>query len=308
MKILLTGANGFIGSHLVKKLLDQDHQLTVIKRQSSDLNRIKQYVSSIQFYNYEDHDVFHEVFKTSIDIVIHLAGVYIKNDNTAEDIHRITRFNIDTASQLVHHATHNGVKGFINTGTFFEYNLTSSKPLHEQSAIVPFNYYAACKVAFAQILKYFATSSKLRAVTLKLFSPYGEMDNDKIIPLILKSVLTRKTLVLQDSSQTLSFTYIDDIIDAYLKAITYIEKKEFTYEDFNIGADTSYSIREIIDLVSDITKEDVLVEFNKTKLHQKQAIRVLCDNSKAQQMLQWQPGIDIKDGLKKTYEYYKKVI
>ncbi len=307
MKILLTGANGFIGSHLVKRLLDEEHELLVIKRQFSDLGRIKEYVSSIQFYNYEDTGYLDNIFQNQIDVIVHLAGVYIKNDSTPDDIHRINSFNIDTAAQLAYRASMSGVNGFINTGTFFEYDLSDTKPLQEDSPIRAFNYYAASKLAFAEILKYLTQSTNLKAITLKLFSPYGPKDNDKIIPLLLKSAITQKSLQLQDTTQQLSFTYIDDIVEAYIKAITYLEH-DFKYEDFNIGSDKAYSIRELITAISDIAQTSIPVDVNKIKQAQGKSITAICNNSKAKDILHWQPKTDLRSGLAKTYEYYKNII
>lgn len=308
MKILLTGANGFIGSHLVAELLDHGHELIALKRRSSYLNRIKQYTSVIRFYNYEDPEALIKVFDNKIDIIIHLAGVYIKHDASSEDIHRINSFNIDTASQLAYLASKTGVKGFINTGTFFEYNLYGTEPLSETSPRIPFNYYAASKIAFAEVLKYLSNTSDLKAITLKLFSPYGEMDNEKIIPLIIKSAITQNTLQLQDSTQKLSFTYVGDIVDAYMKAIAYIEKKKFAYQDFNIGSNRAHAIQEVIDLVSEITKKDLSVQLNRAKFNQSATICTQCNNAKAKKELRWEPKTNLKTGLEKTYEYYKNSI
>ena len=308
MKILLTGANGFIGSHLVNKLLSLNHQLFVLKRKKSDLSRIKQYVKDITFYDYEDSGSIARAFNNSIDIVVHAAGVYVKNEQNESQVKAMNDFNIDCASQLLFHANQERVKGFINTGTFFEYDLTQTQPINEGSLIKPFNYYAATKLAFEHLLKYISSKGTIKGVTLKLFSPYGPMDNDKVIPLIIKSFLLQKQLVLSSSMQKLSFTYIDDVIRAYLCAIDYIANSESHYEDFVIGQQSAYSIREIATFVEEISHKKNMVSYENSLHNRTDQISVSCDARKAQTKLLWTPTTEIREGLQETCQYFEKVI
>lgn len=306
MKILLTGANGFIGSHLLKKLLLLGHELFIVTRPSSNLSRIQEELSSVTMYSYEDPEWMQTAFSNRIGIVIHLAGEYIKHDTSSDKVHKINAFNIETASQITYHAQHAHVSGFINTGTFFEYDLYQKQPMDENSPQHPYNYYAASKIAYSQILKYFTENSQMKGITLKLFSPYGPCDNEKIIPLIVTSALLGQNLTLKDNTQILSFTYIDDVIDAYLRAIDLIQISQKPYDDFLIGADKSYSIQEIIDNVQQIHGQKLRFSAPQTKLSQR--IIIQCNTQKAEKVLGWKAHTNLKTGLRKTYEYYKKCI
>jgi len=306
MKILITGGTGFIGSHLVERLLKEKHELILLKNSFSNTWRIKSILKKLQIYEIDRLDNLESIFKKyRIDIVIHLAAKYLKQDPSFLEIKQMNYFNITVPTQLLDIASKFKVKGFINTGTFFEYKLDNrKKPISERSPKNPYNYYTVTKIAFEEILKYYCVNSKIKGVTLKLFSPYGEKDNEKIIPIIIKSFIQNKELNLTKGDQKLSFTYIDDIVDAYIEAIDFINKKKFEYDNFNIGSNQSYSIKQLIKIISRISRKKNIVNLGQIKSTKDEKINIQCDYGKAKKYLNWRPKTDVTSGLGKTYKYY----
>lgn len=305
MNILVTGGTGFIGSHLVHRLLDKKYKVFLLKRKFSDTWRIKNIIDSLVVYNLDKNYNFEKIFADNkIDVVIHLAGYYVKYEKTHKEIKEMDQVNINFPKKLLNCAIRTKTKGFINTGTFFEYKQTK-KPIDEKKPKKPFNYYAETKIVFEQILKKEALKKRIKGVTLKPFSPYGEKDNPKVILLMLGSFLENKPLLLTDGKQKLSFTYIDDIVEAYIKTINFIMSSNYRkYEDFNIGYPKVYSLKQIAKIWQKITDKKGNLHFNKLEIPKNEVKHALCNSKKAEMLLSWYPKTDIIKGLTKTYQYY----
>ena len=305
MNILLTGGTGFIGSHLLHTLLQKNHSIVLLKRSTSHIWRIDDIMDTLISYDLDKITDLESIFtKNKIDLIIHLAGLHIRHHSTTKEIEEMNDININLPITLLDIAARFHVKGFINTGTFSEYKLTI-KPVSEKDKIKPYNYYSVTKIAFEEMLKYYASNHDIKAVTLKLFSPYGEKDNDKIIPLIIKSFITNKEIKLTKGEQRLSFTYITDIVDAYIKSIDFICSNKYKhYEVFNIGVIKDFSIKKIIKMIEKISSKKSKVKLGLLPYHKHELMFGLCNNSKAQKLLLWNPKVGMNKGLRKTYDYF----
>ena len=307
MTILLTGATGFIGSHLLEALIKKkDNKTILLKRSTSSTWRVNSLLSKVKTYNIDNLNNIEGIFReNSIETIFHLATLYIKQHTNEEDIVRMNQANILFPSLLLECAEKYKVKTFINTGTLFEYK-TSRNKITEESPLEAHNYYAATKLAFEQILKYYNNSSNLKIFTLRLFYPYGEKDNAKVIPHIMRAFIKEERLNLSEGRQKLNFTYVNDIVDAYLKTIRYINSDKYKhYEVFNIGTDKVYSIRQIVNIIKHIAKKNIPVKFGAFPYGSNEIMYTNCDYKKANKLLGWFPKIDIEQGLQRTYNYYQ---
>ena len=307
MKILLTGGTGFIGSNLIKKLLNRNNTLILIKRSSSDIWRIKEYINDIIYYDVDMMSDFSGIFKKHRpETIIHLAGIYKKNPISEQDIEDMNNTNINFPAKLLNCAVRYEVKNVINTGTFFEYD-RSQGVITEESKIVPLNYYTITKIAFETILKYYTNVHNLRSATLKLFSSYGEKDNDKVIPLMIDSLLHNRILLLGNGKQHLSFTYIEDVVKAYMQAISFLESDKYKhYEVFNICDPKSYSIIDVLHRLIKISSRDgKSIQLGARSFSEREIENVYANCNKAQRILGWKPKTPLQEGLTKTYRYYK---
>jgi len=302
MIILVTGGTGFIGSHLVHKLLKLKHKVILLKRRMSDTWRINDVLKQCFIYNSDDN--LEKVFRENkIDIIIHLATKYVKFHKHSKEAKEIINTNITFPTLLLDLAVKYKVNGFINTGTCFEYRLTNKK-LKETDKIEPYNFYAASKIAFEEVLKFYSKNYKINAVTLKLFYPYGEKDNQKLISLVITALLQKQKLCLNSGKQKLNFTYISDIVDAYIKVLNFIFSSEYTsYEVFNTGADKAYSVRQIVHYLQKIYHDKGDINFGTSSHKNKDIKHMNCNNQKAKRLLNWQPKVNLATGLDKTYNY-----
>ncbi len=304
MNILITGGTGFIGSHLTFRLLSLGHKITVLKRPTSDIWRIKEIARKINIIDLESFKNLESVFiNNNLDTVIHLATAYIKHSDRRKEINQMKNTNITFPSLLLNFAIKNKVKYFINTGTCFEYKLSDTK-IDENHKISPYNFYASTKIAFEVLLKSFVEKNYIRGITLKLFYPYGEKDNNKVIPLMIKAILKKEKLNLTKGEQELDFTYVDDIVEAYIKALSFISSIKYKkYEVFNIGTDEVYKLKNIGKLLENLSGNYKSLNFS-NPYPLDEIMYMSCNYKKAMKLLNWKPETSIINGITKTYESY----
>lgn len=303
--ILLTGATGFLGSHLLEALLKVNYEVVILKRSTSDTWRIKHLLETKLTIYDTDIDSLQQIFiDNSIDVIVHMATLYRKFDN-GQEVRQMIDSNISFPVELLELGIRNGIKGFINTGTFFEYDC-SELPVHESAKIKPFNLYAKTKVAFENILESY--SDQLKINTFRLFSPYGEKDNFKLIPMIIQKALSDEKIELSDGMQKMDFIYASDIIDAYMKGLSkmFDLKQIGDYQVYNLGSGVSTSVREVVSII----EQQLGKPINKVWGHSSKVDIpiVFADITKAREELGWLPKHSIHEGIKKAIKHYQERI
>lgn len=302
-KILLTGATGFTGSHLLAGLLESGYEVVVLKRSTSDTWRIDEYLDKVKIYDIDVQPLELTFEENDFDCVMHLATHYVKFHENIEDVDKIMDFNITTSTKILELAVENKVPYFLNTGSFFEFKMKDT-PIKEGDERVGYNLYASAKIAFDEITKYYAHNFDIKVIDLKLFSPYGEKDKAKVFVFLIKSLLEDKRIEFSGGEQSWNFTYVKDIVNAYLKALEYFEN-DFNYETFNIGRDEVHSLQECVEVIEKISGKEFDITFGERPYVENEIFYANCDNSKAKKLLRWEPKYDLESGLKLMYDYYK---
>ena len=298
--VLLTGATGFLGSHLLEALLTKEYKVVILKRSTSNTWRIEHLIYQVTSYDIDTQPLELVFEEHHIDVVIHLATLYRKFDN-GQEVADMINANVTFPTELLELGLRNGIKAFINTGTFFEYDC-SQLPVKEGAKIKPFNLYAKTKLAFEMILKTY--SNQIIVNTFRLFTPYGEKDNQKLIPMIIQKALLNKRIELSDGLQKMDFIYIADVVDVYLRALKKMTAGDINYRVFNIGSGVSISVREVISIIEQQLGKTVDKIWGSPS--SVDIPIVLADISRALDELGWSPKINIHDGMSKTIQYYKQ--
>jgi UDP-glucose 4-epimerase len=300
--ILLTWGTGFIGSHLLERLCFEWHTVFLLTQESSQPYRITHLEGQYTPVYFSDLSTVFELQK--IDIVIHLATCY-KKEHSAEDIEHMIYANITLPTKILELCKQYSVKNFINTGTFFEYDLTVSE-FTEATQEQAYNLYASMKIAFNSILRFYVKVHHMNIVTLRIFSPYWPKDNTKIIPILIQWLLHDREVSLQDTSSILHFTYVSDIVEAYMSTIKYLSTNTSSwYEIINIGSKDSYSIQEVCNLLEVISSKKIQ---RAMMLPYQIRMKSICNIEKAQKILDWNSTTSLEEWLRLTYNAYKDAI
>lgn len=307
-RILITGATGFIGSHLTRKLMEEGFKVGIIKRENSNVWRIRDLVNKISIYNADLRDIdkiFEAFFHFKPDVIFHLA-TYYAIEHEPQEVSLMVDTNILGTINLLEASKKFNVKLFVNTSSCFVYQESKNK-LRENSELSPLNLYALTKIQAEQACSFYTKKHGLRTITFRLFSPYGPADHERrLIPYAIKNFIEEKKLRLTTGKQKWDFVYIDDIVDAYLKLLN-IPNLPIKHEIFNIGTGNAISIREVISRLKEIIGSDIEPEWGVIP-HRKNEIWFLCaDINKTKDFLKWKPKILIlQKGLEITVNWYKK--
>ncbi|MEM3431530.1 MAG: NAD(P)-dependent oxidoreductase [Candidatus Micrarchaeia archaeon] len=307
LRILITGANGFVGSHVLENLInDGNYKIGITLRTTSDTWRIKSILSDNIDLFYIDKETLETTFsKFRPDLVIHLASFYRKK-HSLNDIEEMINSNITFPTKILEIMVRYNIRFFINTGTLFEY-LVEDKELNANSPVSPFNLYASSKIAFEDILKFYTKAYDIKAITLKLLAVYGPKDNiNKFIPYILNCAIENKIANISPGEQMWDYIYVKDVARAYKLAIEYIINSKESYNSFIIGSGETHSLKEIVEIIKNFNAE-FKVNYGAIPYNEPEIYYVKADITKSRNILKWWPKYSLKEGLLETYEYYRKV-
>lgn len=289
MRLLITGGTGFLGSHLVKKLLTENHEVLVLKRKISDLSRLANVSKSISFFDLENglEKIFND---KKIDGIIHLATNYGRHGESAATVFEAnTHFPI----KLLNHAVEAKVNFFINTDTSLDKFL---------------NPYSLSKRQFAEWGKWMAIQEKIKFINIRLEHMYGPDDDEsKFSSYVIKSLINNvHEINLTKGEQLRDFIYIDDVVLAYLKLVTEASiGNNSNFVDIGLGSGDTISIKEFVLLINDLTESKTVLNFGKLPYRPGEVMYSKSDNTYLNS-IGWQPVVDIVDGLKKTILIEKK--
>lgn len=254
MKILLTGATGFIGSQLAKRLVASGHQLTVLVRSESKLDVLEPALTQISVHRHDGSysDLLVALQNAQPEIVIHVASLFLAQ-HKPEDVARLVESNLNFPTQLLEAMNQLGIRQFINTGTSWQH--------YQNEAYNPVNLYAASKQAFEAMLAYYIEALGFKAITLKLFDTYGPGDSrPKLFSLLRKIARSGETLRMSPGEQLLDLVYIDDVLEAFelaMQRLPQVEKPEC----YAVSNTARLSLRELVAIYAEVVQRPVHVEW-----------------------------------------------
>ena len=302
LPILITGATGFIGSHLSRFLVNSGYTIHLIVRNKSNLWRINDFKkkANIHFVDLlEFKKVQKLIKKIKPKTIFHLStyGAYSFQSNRDN----IKKINLDASLNLLDSCQSVPFKIFINTGTNSEYGF-KNKPMKEDDILTPNSNYAVFKSSFTNYCQFLAKSKKLPIITIRPFHVYGPYeDESRLIPVLIKNILINKSPPLVSPLISRDMIYINDTIDLYLKIAT--QNTEFG-EIYNLGSGKSNTIKEIFNEVKFLLKSNVKPNWNSMKNKEWDQKIWVSDMSKVKKKFNWKPKYSLKKGLRETINWY----
>ena len=311
MNYLVTGAAGFIGSHLCKGLIHEGaHVLAVDSFTDFYPRRLKEnnIRSLLEHSNFElisqdllDLDL-NEIME-KIDVVFHLSAQAGVRSSWGSDFAVYTRNNIDVTQKLLEAAKTSSIEKFIYASSSSVYGLTEELPMKETSPLHPYSPYGVTKLAAENLCFLYHKNYGVPCVSLRFFTVYGPGQRpDMAFHRFFRSIFeNREIAVFGDGQQTRDFTYIDDIIWANLSSI----ENGIPGETYNIGGGTQRKLADIIPILEKISQSKVKIRFEAS---QKGDVRhTYADIQKAKNDLDYTPKISLEEGLRFEWDWIKTV-
>ncbi len=309
MKVLVTGADGFIGSHLTEALLKEGYKVRALSQYNSfnywgwleDINPSSNL--EIVCGDVRDPNFCREISK-DIDVIFHLAALiaipysYIAPESYIET-------NVKGTLNICQAAKDNGVKRILVTSTSEVYGTAQYVPIDEKHPLQPQSPYSASKIGADAIAMSFYNAFELPLTIVRPFNTYGPRQSARaVIPTIITQIASGvKEVKLGDTSPTRDFNYVEDICRGFI-LLSQCDKA--IGETVNIGSNYEISIKETVELIKDIMHSDVklITDEQRIRPEKSEVFRLWCDNRKMKALTGYEPKYSIKEGLEKTVEWF----
>lgn len=303
-KILVTGATGFVGANLVRRLVDENYQVYILKRKNSNTWRIKDLISKISTFDIdllEKHRLFKLVHKIKPKVIFHLAnlGLYGGQDSSMEESIKV---NLLGTVNLIKSLDSVDYECFINTGSSSEYG-TKVSPMKENDLCEPSTNYALSKLAGTLYAQAYAKQNKRPLATLRLFSPFGPFDHPaRFITETILKLLKGEEIYIKDPSAVRDYIFIEDVVSAFLQCIK--NPKRLSGEIINVGSGKQIRVKEVLELLTQNMVSNSKITYN--DLSSVKKVMWQAGIKKAKQVLDWHPKTNLDQGLKKTIKWFEK--
>ena len=276
MKIAITGSCGFIGYHLIKKLLKLNYKFIEI-----DIKK------GIDITDWQQLKIIEK-----FDVLIHLAAKSFVPDSYKYPREFYSTNINGTLNVLELCRIYSAKIIYISS---YVYGNPEYSPIDENHPVQAFNPYAQSKLIGEQLCQGYLRDFNVPVIIFRPFNIYGKGQNENfLISSIIKQASSGK-IVLKDPKPKRDLVNIDDAIEACIKAI---EFNRTSFEIFNIGSGISYSVKEIAEMIAMILNYNIEIKFSGEK-RRNEVMDTIADISKAKSLLSWEPSTNLEDGIKK---------
>ena len=305
-RVLVTGAHGFIGSHLTRALLGEGYEVGILMRETSDLSRIRDLEGRITRSIADLRDpasVQAAVTAAHPDAVVHLA-TYYAIEHRPDEVGVMVDTNVKGTVALLDAAQEAGVALFLNAGTCAVYR-EKEVPLDETDSVSPQNLYALTKLEAEEACRFYSERLAVPAATLRLFPPYGPADNERrLIPYVIRSILAGEEVRLTSGTQRWDFVYVDDVVSAFLAALRQPERA-VSAGVMNVATGDPVAVRDLVTRLAGLTGERARLVWGAVP-HRKNEVWYNSGSwGKIRSVLGWEPRLSLDEGLGRTLAWFR---
>jgi Nucleoside-diphosphate-sugar epimerases len=308
-KVLVTGAGGFIGSHLIERLIDLGADVKGFARYNSrnDWGLLEiipsQKLDSLQIISgdLQDYDAVFSAVR-DVDVIFHLGSLisipysYIRPRDTIEN-NILSTLNILTAARDL------GVEKVVHTSSSEVYGTALYVPIDEKHPLQGQSPYSASKIGADKIAESFYCSFDLPVATIRPFNTYGPRQSARaIIPTIITQAIEQEKIKLGSLFPTRDYTFVKDTVNGFISTA---ESKSSIGEVINIGSNFEISMGDLAQRISSLLNKDIEITQDSSRVRplKSEVKRLWCDNAKAKRLLGWEPQVSLDEGLKETIEW-----
>lgn len=313
MKILVTGGAGYIGSVIVKKLVNEDHEVVVFD------NLCKGYREAVHpkavfiqsgLNNLKDLDETFKQFR--FDAVVHMAA-FIEAGESVQNPGKYFRNNVINGINLLNVMLKNDCKKIIFSSSAAVYGTPKKIPVKEDAETKPTNPYGESKLIIEKVLEWYNKAYSLDYTSLRYFNAAGadedfgeaHVPETHLIPIVLQVALGQREELhiygtdypTKDGTCIRDYIHVSDLAKAHILAL---QKKGI----YNLGCEKGYSVREIVDVAREITKKEIPVK--ESARRPGDPIALVASSEKIKKELGWKPEYELKDIIKSAWLWHKK--
>lgn len=319
--LLITGSTGFIGSHLVKKLVDKYQVIALVSPSDIGVRPLPEN-ASVEYTDFGDFDLVKKILsKNKPKIILHLAALSpvrysFENPNIYQKVNYLATINLVQVAMEIEN-----FEKFVYASTMETYGWQSNRKLFtENLSLHPDSPYAVSKVAAEKYIQMLSRAFGFPAVILKACNTFGRKnERGYIVEYIITEMLKGRSPELGTPEAVRDLMYVDDHVDAYLKVTEFkmpetkemkniLEKDPIAFT-FNIGNGLEFTMKEIAQKIGEIIgfKGEIKRGFPKDYPWRPSTAPYLSLNaSKAKELLGWKPEVSLEEGLEKTIEFWKE--
>ncbi|WP_031435687.1 NAD-dependent epimerase/dehydratase family protein [Methylomarinum vadi] len=288
MKILVTGATGFLGSHLVPYLLAQEHEVACLSRQASNAFE----GLSIRTWTVDQNGAgFREAVSAFLpDVVVHLAAHYV-SEHRYEDVGALVKSNVEFGAYLLDAMREAGCGALVYAGTSWQH--------YRNQGYCPVNLYAATKQAFSTLAEYYLSSTGLRLLELHLYESYGEGDPRlKLLNLLKLYAESNDILDMSGGEQRIHLVHVDDLCKGFKIACARVsELAKGERRIYRLPSARAVTIKELVDSFNALNPDNpVRVRWGARSYREREIFRPW---EEAECLPGWRPAIELSDGLRR---------
>jgi len=304
-KILVTGGTGFIGSHLLEKLIgDKEYDIYSLERYVTGRIGKPHQVKTVYADLNDGFTIRKAVRAVKPEVVVHLASISAVSysyEHPQEIVNTNLIGTINLAEACLRET--DNFKQFLFAGTSEEYGNNGFEIQKEDNPLSPASPYAVSKVACEKYLNYMKEAYDFPITILRLFNTYGRKDDYHfLIEKTIVQMLTQKEVKLIDPAPVRDWMYVDDHVNAYL---TCLENKKAIDETFSFCTGKGYSVKETVEKIAEIVGFKGEIVWGTAPPRPTESKVIIGSYEKAHKILGWKPKYSLEEGLKETIQYWK---
>jgi len=289
MKIFVTGATGFIGKHLIKKIISEGNKVTI----NLYRKEISPFAEQVLTYQLNENNIENDIEffkKEQFDGIIHLASLYLTTHQPHQAI-KLIDSNVRFSTYILECAAKAKTKWFINTGTFWQH--------YQNKNYSPVNLYAASKQAFESIAQYYWETDQITFCTLKLSDTYGPNDTrPKIFNLWERIAQTGETLDMSPGKQIIDISHVEDIVSAFYLLALHLQNSNSEVKNgdsFAVKAEKRYTLRKLATIFEKVTGKKLNINWGGRPYRSREVLKPWTNGCIVPN---WKPNITIEYGIK----------
>ena len=304
-EILVTGGCGFIGSEIVKQLSQIGASVTIIDNLSSGKEKYIQGLSNVKLITADllDNDAVRSAVKDKEYVISNAALPFIQDSYYLPK--KFFDVNVNaTISLALAVIKEKKAKRFVHISSSEIYGTARYIPMDESHHTTPQSTYAVSKLAGERVVFTMHKEHNLPAVIIRPFNSFGpNITQPYIIPEIIRQMMKGDVIKLGNLNAKRDLTYVTDTARGIILSLV---KEGVIGEVINIGSQRSFSIKDLVSLISEIMDKKVSVEVDPSRFRPYDVDTLICNYERATKLLGWKPEITVKEGLEKTVEWAKK--